>query len=345
MSSYCLSPIFSSFFGHVLILFSFYYLPACILTHSLTHWVGSIQVESVHDLDLFAYDSASSILMSVRDKTPERKAAGSRSANGNTRRGSGSSDHSSSSSARSGFYAKEPGTEVFVRIQLELPSKRSTTHPTIDETEISSVIQHLIIGKEETESSTISVLWNMRDNVAYVQNLMNWLLDLIESSKNILNWTSPAKTYPLFMLIVLIWLLTVFVPGWIIMLVWGLYQFFFVFLPIPEGRQTTIRLLNMLKSIPNDDDLAEIYSEARTAYVEEKQAQWHAMEKVRKMQWGLPTLWHGAVSIKTAKDAVDWARVFMLLQGVRLVWWATEQDYDLGKVRYVVNCLLYKTGR
>jgi hypothetical protein len=33
----------------------------------------------------------------------------------------------------------------------------------------------------------------MRDNVKYVQNLMSWLLDLIESAKNIFTWAVPMK--------------------------------------------------------------------------------------------------------------------------------------------------------
>ena len=95
----------------------------------------------------------------------------------------------------------------------------------------------------------------MRDNVKYVQNLMNWLLDNIESFKNIFNWTSPSKTFPIYCCLVVLWILTVCIPGRILILIVGLYEFLFIFLPIPDGNEMVIRFYNLLQSIPNDNDL------------------------------------------------------------------------------------------
>lgn len=56
------------------------------------------------------------------------------------------------------------------------------------------MLQHLLSSKDSKEGgSTISVLWNMRDNVKYVQNRMAWILDLLESVKNIFTWVVPYK--------------------------------------------------------------------------------------------------------------------------------------------------------
>jgi len=74
----------------------------------------------------------------------------------------------------------------------------------------------------------------MPENVVYVQNLMNWLLDIMESFKNIFDWTSPYKTLPIYVLIFLSWLAFVVVPGRYIILAIGVYQFIDRFIPRPE---------------------------------------------------------------------------------------------------------------
>jgi hypothetical protein len=46
---------------------------------------------------------------------------------------------------------------------------------------------------EERKASTISTLWNLRDNMKFVQNTMGTIVDYFESFKNILLWTVPNK--------------------------------------------------------------------------------------------------------------------------------------------------------
>jgi hypothetical protein len=56
------------------------------------------------------------------------------------------------------------------------------------------VLQQLLSLKDDKNGGgTISVIWNMRDNVKYVQNRMAWILDLVESLKNIFTWVVPSK--------------------------------------------------------------------------------------------------------------------------------------------------------
>lgn len=230
------------------------------------------------------------------------------------------------------------GAEVCVRVQLEVPSAAATTMPSEAQRESSFVLQTLLKGAEK-ESSTISVLWNLTDNVKYVQNLMNSLLDQIESMKNIFNWTSPSKTFPIYVALVAVWVVTVLVPGRLIILAVGLYEFFFVFLPIPEGRSSMIRFGNLIQSIPNDDDIAQIYAAEKKAFSTAKQAEWRATEKSRKLELVLGSPWRGRVCIKGSSSSShhagglgdEWAEVFLLLQGRRLVWWGSEEALDLGK--------------
>lgn len=89
---------------------------------------------------------------------------------------------------------------------------------------------------------------------------MAWLLDSIESFKNIFNWSQPSKTFPLYLLVLALWLLTIFVPGRYIILAVGLHQFLSTFLPKGSGESpTSVRLCNLLHAVPNDDDLDKVF--------------------------------------------------------------------------------------
>uniref|UniRef100_A0A7S3H4W7 Uncharacterized protein n=1 Tax=Spumella elongata TaxID=89044 RepID=A0A7S3H4W7_9STRA len=280
---------------------------------------GLLKTDSRNELDLFAYDSASSIYLSSTDRDT-----------GNLAEDVG---------IRRQLAIVPPGAEVCVRVELEVPSASASLNPSHEQKESSFVLQTLLKGNEK-ESSTISVLWNLTDNVKYVQNMMSGLLDQIESLKNLLNWTSPSKTFPLYVALVAVWLVTILVPGRLIVLAIGLYEFFFVFMPIPEGRNTMIRFGNLVQSIPNDDDLAQIYGTEKRAYAASKQAEWKHTEKSRKLQLVLDSPWHGLVSIKgsssssghLAGSGEEWVEVFLLLQGRRLVWWVSEEALDQGKM-------------
>lgn len=270
------------------------------------------------ELDLFAYDSASSIYMSSTDRDSRKL--------------------SLDAGIKRQLSIVPPGAQVLVRVQLEVPQLTALAAPSVEEQESSLVLQSLLQDPKKPTSSTISVLWNMTDNVKYVQNLLNWLLDQIESVKNIFNWTSPSKTYPIYLAIVAIWLVTVIVPGRLLILSLGLYEFLFIFLPIPEGRNNIIRFSNLIQSIPNDDDIAQIYDAERKEFATVKGAEWKATERTRKVNLTLATRWKGEVRIKASSlsassgVAGEWVEVFMLLQGQRLVWWASEEEFEVGKV-------------
>lgn len=229
-------------------------------------------------------------------------------------------------------------TEVLLRISFTLPDERETLSPNENEKKISQTLQTILSGRIDKESNTFTVLWNMRDHVRYVQNLMNWLLDLIESFKNIFNWTLPEKTFPIYVAFVAIWVLTVFIPGRIIILGIGLYEFLYIFLPIPDGNEISIRFANLLNSIPNDDDLVQIYSKEREKYREQKKQLQKKQLYHILLNASLPCRWFGKVSMKwssgssmTVTGESEWIDAIILLQGKRILWWKDEHNQQISE--------------
>ena len=76
---------------------------------------------------------------------------------------------------------------------------------------------------------------------------MSTILDAIESFKNLFNWTRPYRTYPLYLGLLAIWAVTIVVPGRMIILGVGLYEFFFVLLTPPSTPVWGIRVRNALQ--------------------------------------------------------------------------------------------------
>ena len=57
-----------------------------------------------------------------------------------------------------------------------------------------SALQDVLFRLSEIKkTSTISTLWNLRDNMKYVQNVMGSIVDNLETFKNVALWTAPAK--------------------------------------------------------------------------------------------------------------------------------------------------------
>lgn len=233
-------------------------------------------------------------------------------------------------------------TEVLIRVSLTLPDPRRTFSPTPEEKKVSMILQEVMCSRADKESSTLTVLWNMRDHVKYVQNVMFWILDILESFKNIFNWTAPSKTLPIYIGLIILWLLTIFIPGQLLILAVGLYQFLYVILPIPDGNELTIRFVNLLQSIPNDDDIVQIYAKERKQYVQQKQFDRKKEAREVLLNIVLPVIWTGSVQLKSSTRSAaaasshamsaDWPVVFLVAQGKRLVWWGSSDDIDRGKV-------------
>ncbi len=229
-------------------------------------------------------------------------------------------------------------TQILVRVSLEVPDERKTFSPTEEERKTSFFVQQALSDHKIQESSTLAVLWNMRDHVRYVQNMMNNILDWIESCKNLFNWTSPSKTLPLYFAVVAFWFVTIVIPGRILVFLWGLYQFFYIFLPIPDGNEYVIRFQNIVNSLPNDDDLEQIYSNERKIYFNQQEKQQKREFREYLLKSTLPIIWSGNLQIKTSsginmnQNYREWSFVHLVIQGKRVLWWKSESDAEDGKV-------------
>jgi hypothetical protein len=219
----------------------------------------------------------------------------------------------------------------------------------VNEKWCSLAVQDALSDRATSGGGTISALWNMPENFKYVQNLMAWMLDLVESTKNVFNWTSPSKTFPLYCILVVFWLLTLVIPNRYIILVIGIYQFMAKWLPsVSEDGVTLpfyVKMHNFLQSIPNDDDIEnDIYYWERKDYYNKTSTSKRLNIKSARLNLTLPCYWDEAVEIKVSgvmsthkgllgdgkshSVNITWQSVYMILQGRRLVWWANESDID-----------------
>lgn len=78
-----------------------------------------------------------------------------------------------------------------------------------------SALQNILSSRvdHQESGSTISALWHMRDYVSYVQNFMADILTSVESFKNLLNWTDPNKTMPMYLLLIAGFCCAIFIPS------------------------------------------------------------------------------------------------------------------------------------
>ena len=216
---------------------------------------------------------------------------------------------------------------------------------------LSIALNDALSNRNNGAGGTIETLWNMPENIKYVQNLMSWLLDLAESTKNLMNWSSPARTWPLYAALIMAFLLTILVKNRYIVLLAGLQQFFDIFISGPSSSMnspTSTKINNFLHSIPNDDDIeSKIYHWERRAYrnsIENSEKRYVGMARLNLT---LPCLWADTVELKIAgivtthtsgpngeKKTVTnqlntpWRQAYLVLQGRRLVWWSSREDLD-----------------
>ena len=227
------------------------------------------------------------------------------------------------------------GAQILVRIQLELPSQYPSKIVPFNHQDIekSALLEKILFDKEEKSENALTVLFNMRDNIKYVQNLMSYILNAMESYKNLFNWTSPGKTYPIYYLLIIIWLATVCIPGRYLILAIGLYQFLFRFLPEIDPVPNEIRLQNIMEALPNDDDIQKAYFREQKAFVKSKEDELKLKSRFTKLNLVSKALWQGNVLIKAIGigNGIVWTPAFSVLQETRFVWWHKEEDVDEGK--------------
>ena len=225
---------------------------------------------------------------------------------------------------------------ALIRLQIDL--RESCDYPTEEDTETSIAIQSLLLNDEENSSGTISALWNMPENIRFVQNLMASILNSLESFKNIFNWTVPSKTYYIYWLFVLLWLVSIAVPGRYLILIVGIYDFFYCFMPQPDDFPFDTRLNNLLEALPNDDELELVYESERNMHIKKVTEKHRSRLKRAKLSLTFECLWDGKVRLRdnigvvsTRGKSDTWEVMYMVVQGHRLVWWRSDSDVDAGK--------------
>lgn len=165
------------------------------------------------------------------------------------------------------------------------------------------------------------------------------ILNYIETFKNVFLWVSPAKTKPIYLALGVVWLATVVIPGRFLILLIGLYQFLFKFIPEPQEKTIAIKFNNFIQSIPNDDDIDRVYYWERKKFLNDQEVENTLKLQQSKLSLVYPVDWSGKVHIKCQGDD-HWERVFLVLQRKRLVWWSNETDIEDGKA-FLGQLLLY----
>ena len=230
--------------------------------------------------------------------------------------------------------SSDTGAQILIRMQLEIPKVAAKNVPLKQADIEKSLLLEKILAEQEGKSrNALSVLFNMRDNIKYVQSLMSYILNAIESYKNLFNWTSPSKTFPIYCCLVAIWLATICIPGRYLILAIGLYQFLFRFLPEFDPVPNEIRLQNVMEALPNDDDIQNAYSREQKAYINTKEDEMKLKMRSAKLNLVFRSVWEGHVQIKAigVGNGVVWSPAFSVLQEMRFVWWLKEEEIDEGK--------------
>lgn len=132
----------------------------------------------------------------------------------------------------------------------------------------------------------VSSLWNLPSTVRAVQNLLEEYLGLVESVKNLLNWTHPRKTAALFAGLWAALLVLLVVPTRYLVLLGGVYQFFYCFFPEQDEYPNVIRMENLVASVPNDEDLRlRVYRWEHQAFLRSKRDRQQVGNRSRWWWW------------------------------------------------------------
>ncbi|CAM9630849.1 unnamed protein product, partial [Phaeothamnion confervicola] len=167
---------------------------------------------------------------------------------------------------------------------------------------------------------TMSTLLNLRSTVRDYQGTLGSVLDAIEAGKNLFNWTHPPKTALAFGAIFTVWVLLLVVPGRYVVLVVGLYEFLAKFIPFskaPPGQPPSalsIKLTNLLHSVPTDEDLRLCYRREALAHARGAEARARLREQRAKLSaLGISCQWDGVVRARQ-RAGEAWAAKYLVVQ-------------------------------
>ena len=200
-------------------------------------------------------------------------------------------------------------------------------------------------AREHASSSAASLLKPLstvvsaNSSAVFAQNYLGTILDAVESLKNALAWTHPAKTCALFALLsafaLLFWRVK---TRWLVLAV-GLYEFSYRLLPL-KGSPMQRRFTNLLRSVPNDDELRRCYEQRAAAHARNALR----LERRRRRRARLHAIWDSrwagrcVLRVQSAHDRAAHSptshKAYLVLHGRRLLCWHSEQECDSGRQQH-----------
>ncbi|KAJ8608334.1 hypothetical protein CTAYLR_009420 [Chrysophaeum taylorii] len=247
--------------------------------------------------------------------------------------------------------APPPGLNL--RLQLILAKPRST--PTLEDMETSRAVEAMANAKLDSPQNSpdrdaknyrtnknrlhnpLSTVVSVHANATYAQNVLGWSLDILESLKNAFSWTHPWKTAWLFGATLFATLLFARIPTRWLALAIGFYEFTYRLVPCFKGSPMTARVLNLLQSVPNDDDLRRCYEHRAATFARKKIENERRRRRRAKLHAIWQPAWQGPVAVREKNNIQQkYSPVFfdpshLVVHGRRLLWWHSEKDIDSGR--------------
>ncbi|KAH8072442.1 hypothetical protein JL721_3717 [Aureococcus anophagefferens] len=150
--------------------------------------------------------------------------------------------------------------------------------------------------------------------LAWAQNALGRYLDVMESMKNLVNWTHPEKTGLIFVGVLVGAVLFCRIKTRWLTLAFGLYEFTYRLLP-SSASTVTCRFLNALKAVPNDRDLRACYGHRAALHA----GRLVDSERRRRRRARLHAIWdcgwEGGVELRPDASSAFDRRRLLLLQG------------------------------
>ena len=112
----------------------------------------------------------------------------------------------------------------------------------------------------------------------------------------------------------------------------GCYEFLYHFFP-QENLPLATKAHNLLKSIPNDDDLSSVYFNENSIFLDKKRALAKLRLRKLKLRLVLECYWDGFISVHLSgqSKSIKWLKVYFVIQSHRVVWWNSDEDLENGQ--------------
>ncbi|KAK7249644.1 hypothetical protein SO694_00004211 [Aureococcus anophagefferens] len=243
-------------------------------------------------------------------------------------------------------YAKKKREPPALHLRLQLALRDTSAAPNPDERETSRAVEAMqdpdaadpaahpdlrsrVVGVARDGLRPLSTAVTAHEYLAWAQNALGRYLDVMESMKNLVNWTHPEKTGLIFVGVLVGAVLFCRIKTRWLTLAFGLYEFTYRLLP-SSASTVTCRFLNALKAVPNDRDLRACYGHRAALHA----GRLVDSERRRRRRARLHAIWdcgwEGGVELRPdASSAFDRRR--LVLHGRRLLAWRSERDVDAGR--------------